>query len=51
MRPGWPRHRLAAELEQRSGSQFDPALADAAGRLLARDALPLPERVPLEGEA
>ena len=43
VRPGWPPDRLAAELAQRSGSQFDPAAADAAARLLARDALPLPD--------
>ena len=42
VRPGWPPDRLGAELAQRSGSQFDPVMADAAARLLARDALPLP---------
>ncbi len=42
VRPGWPSDKLAAELTQRSGSQFDPAVADAAMRLLAKDALPLP---------
>lgn len=42
VRPGWPRDKLAAELTQRSGSQFDPTVADAAARLLAKDALPLP---------
>jgi putative nucleotidyltransferase with HDIG domain len=41
-RPGWPPDRLAAELAQRSGSQFDPAVADAAARLLRQDALRLP---------
>lgn len=34
--------QLAAELRQRAGSQFDPEAADAALRLLDRDALPLP---------
>ncbi|MDX6731085.1 MAG: hypothetical protein QOC54_1033 [Baekduia sp.] len=42
VRPGWPRDKLAVELAQRSGSQFDPAMAEAAARLLAKDALPLP---------
>jgi putative nucleotidyltransferase with HDIG domain len=42
VRPGWPPDKLAAELGQRSGSQFDPAVADAAVRLLQKDALPLP---------
>lgn len=42
VRPGWPRDRLAGELEQRRGSQFDPAAADAAVRLLSEDRLPLP---------
>ena len=42
IRPGWPTDKLAAELTQRSGSQFDPAVADAAARLLAQGALPLP---------
>jgi putative nucleotidyltransferase with HDIG domain len=42
LRPGWPTDKLAAEVAQRSGSQFEPALADAAIRLLAHDALPLP---------
>ncbi|MCW2967028.1 MAG: metal-dependent phosphohydrolase sub domain protein [Solirubrobacteraceae bacterium] len=42
IRPGWPREKLATELSQRSGSQFDPVMADAAGRLLAHDTLPLP---------
>lgn len=42
VRPGWPRDKLAAELTQRSGSQFDPAMAEAAARLLAQGALPLP---------
>lgn len=42
VRPGWPTDKLAVELAQRSGSQFDPVVADAAARLLAQDALPLP---------
>jgi putative nucleotidyltransferase with HDIG domain len=42
VRPGWPPDRLGAVLTQRSGSQFDPAVADAAARLLAEGALPLP---------
>jgi putative nucleotidyltransferase with HDIG domain len=42
VRPGWPPDKLATELIQRSGSQFDPAAAEAAARLLARDVLPLP---------
>lgn len=42
VRPGWTTDRLGAELAQRSGSQFDPAVADAAARLLQQDALPLP---------
>ncbi|MFL5843069.1 MAG: HD-GYP domain-containing protein [Solirubrobacteraceae bacterium] len=46
VRPGWPAEKLAAELIQRSGSQFDPAVADAAARLLANDALPLPVQRP-----
>lgn len=41
LRPGWPAERLTAELEQRSGSQFDPQIAQAATRLLTRDGLPL----------
>ena len=41
VRPGWPPEKLAAELAQRSGSQFDPAMAQAATRLLQQDALPL----------
>jgi putative two-component system response regulator len=45
-RPGWPPDHLAAELAQRSGSQFDPAVADAAARLLRQDALPLPAATP-----
>jgi putative nucleotidyltransferase with HDIG domain len=46
VRTGWPRDKLAVELAQRSGSQFDPAMAEAAGRLLAQDALPLPAAAP-----
>jgi len=42
VRPGWPADKLASELVQRSGSQFDPPVAEAAARLLAQDALPLP---------
>jgi putative nucleotidyltransferase with HDIG domain len=42
VRPGWDRLKLAEELEQRSGSQFEPEVAGAAARLLAQDALPLP---------
>ncbi|MCW2991926.1 MAG: metal-dependent phosphohydrolase [Solirubrobacterales bacterium] len=42
VRPGWPTDKLGVELAQRSGSQFDPAVADAAARLLAKGALPLP---------
>lgn len=42
VRPGWPRDKLTVELAQRSGSQFDPSVAEAAARLLAQDALPLP---------
>lgn len=42
VRPGWEAPKLAEELEQRSGSQFEPGVAGAAARLLAQDALPLP---------
>lgn len=45
VRDGMPHDRLAEELAQRRGSQFDPLLADAAARLLERGALPLPARV------
>lgn len=41
-RDGWASGQLAAELTQRRGSQFDPAMADAAVRLLGQDALTLP---------
>ena len=41
IRDGLAPERLAEELAQRSGSQFDPTFADAAARLLANDALPL----------
>jgi HD-GYP domain-containing protein (c-di-GMP phosphodiesterase class II) len=44
VRPGWQDARLAEELRHRRGSQFDPAIADAALRILERGELPLPER-------
>jgi putative nucleotidyltransferase with HDIG domain len=51
VRPGWPRDKLGVELAQRSGSQFDPHMADAAARLLAQDALPLPVAATTNQEA
>jgi putative nucleotidyltransferase with HDIG domain len=51
VRPGWPRDKLAVELAQRSGSQFDPTMADAAARLLAQDALALPANATSNQEA
>lgn len=46
IREGWSTDRLTDELAQRSGSQFDPAFAGAAMRLLAQDALPLGAATP-----
>jgi putative nucleotidyltransferase with HDIG domain len=40
-RAPWPLARLADDVAQRRGSQFDPEIADAALRLAARDALEL----------
>ncbi|HKZ15621.1 MAG TPA: HD domain-containing phosphohydrolase [Solirubrobacterales bacterium] len=39
VREPWDSERIAAEIEQRRGSQFDPAVADAALRLAARGQL------------
>jgi putative nucleotidyltransferase with HDIG domain len=40
-RAPWPAQRLAEDVAQRRGSQFDPEIADAALRLAARGALDL----------
>ncbi|HZV74526.1 MAG TPA: HD domain-containing phosphohydrolase [Conexibacter sp.] len=40
-RAPWPAQRLAEDVAQRRGSQFDPEVADAALRLAARGALDL----------
>jgi putative nucleotidyltransferase with HDIG domain len=42
LREPWPTDRLAEEIVQRRGSQFEPEVADAAVRLAARDDLNLP---------
>jgi putative nucleotidyltransferase with HDIG domain len=41
VRDPWTAEQLAEEVRQRSGSQFDPVIADAALRLLAHGALDL----------
>lgn len=41
VREPWPADRLAEEIAQRRGSQFDPEVADAALRLAARGGLDL----------
>lgn len=42
VRAPWGAERIAAEIRQRRGSQFDPTIADAALDLLAADRLALP---------
>lgn len=46
VRPARTPAHLGDELRQRSGSQFDPAIAAAAARLLEENALPLPPAAP-----
>lgn len=41
VRASWSAERLAVEVQRRSGSQFDPRVADAAVRLLEQDGLGL----------